>query len=145
MVEIVLALSLSLVAISLLVVFYFYEKDQLAYRRKLEESLVDLPTGLQRFYTQLEAKQDISAVKTMEKAFAGYLKHIQALEGRAFPKPITTKMVREVMERDISAVENEIEKREEISEQVTESNLDKIVRTDPSKLKILFEDDGEVL
>lgn len=130
--------------ISLLAFFFAREKEQLLYKKHLEVLVTNIPQDIQSSYNKILESRDKLFVKGFDKTFALYLKHIQALEKMALPKPITTKMVRDVMDRDIEGggeYKNEIEKEEEDSVPVTESNLAHIINSNP---KIEFEGPDDI-
>lgn len=142
MTEIFFAISWGILMIALLVFFFLEKKEELTYKKHLEIMVTEIPKEMQVLYGRILEDRDKQFSKMLDKTFSSYLKHIQALEKMAIPKPITTKMVKEVMERDLPTIENEIDRVEEDSIPVTETNLPDIINKNP---KIVFEsDDGEI-
>lgn len=103
LVVIILALANVTCLISGLVFFYHREKRQM---REAQEVVLDSQT----FYENVNQRTGV----LLGQAFNSYLKHIQNLEKMVLPKPITQKMVVDVLKESPPAftqpVENEIEK-----------------------------------
>lgn len=111
-----------------------YYKD----RNKFEEAISVLPQKLETITSNL--------FKEREKTFTLYLKHIQTLEKMAFPKPVTTKMVREVLNRtpelspNMEPFENQIEKDPD-KDTVLDSNGKPV---DPNQIEVNDQNFGDI-
>lgn len=115
----ILALCLVLVFVSLLVYFYFHEKEEKKYIKGIQASLITIPSDLQKLYAEIAERDNARTQKTLSETFTKYLKHIENLERMVLPKPVTTKDVQSVMSRigqvadESLEIQNDIEKEED--------------------------------
>lgn len=85
--------------VALLVYLYFHEKNQSDYIKQIQDNLTNLPIDLQKFYTELQQKNNERSQKIIGDSFKDFLKHIEKLEKMVLPKPVTTRDVQSVMSR----------------------------------------------
>lgn len=144
MLEMVLGICLAVGFIGLLVYLYFHEKSEREYIRKIQTDLTNLPTELQKFYSEIAARDAARTQKALENSFRDYLKHIERLEKMVLPKPVTTTDVRKVMDRigdvvdESLEIENDIEKEKDKGVEIENNDWTGLINADT---KIAFEDE----
>ena len=138
-------IELTLVIISLLVFIYLRERELQTLLRSVPEKIdLSLKEERDRIDKAIE-KINLSLMterNRADKVLLSYLKHIQTLEKMLQPKPPKQTKSFDLLEKTI---ENEIDKKEEGSEPITEQNIDKIISSGP---KIIFEtpeDDSTII
>lgn len=129
MTEAILSITIAVLVFSLL--FFVYKREMRS--RDDGEKYVQL---VKEFATE----QITSTHQIIERTFADYLKHIQKLETINVPKPVTDKMVQEILNRTPAMSEvNEIEKEEDNGLQMMNKDLTDIPITRDTQ--VVFEGD----
>jgi hypothetical protein len=131
-----LVLSQTIAFASLLV--YFFLKD-----KKQDQDRKSFADDLKGYFQDVNKKSETVFVQT----FNSYLKHISNLEKMVLPKPITQKMVEDVLKQTPPIVrevfvENEIDKVEDDGIKITESNFNKIPIGQTTK--VMFEEGDDM-
>src|SRR5437762_1243747 len=115
MIEVTALIVLVLTVLGLLWYLYVHQKEEREYIKKIQTDLTNLPIDLQKFYTDISAKDQARTQKLIGDSFKNYLKHIERLEKQVLPKPVTTKDVQSVMDRigpmADETMENQIDKK----------------------------------
>lgn len=116
MVEVTLAVSQTLILLALL--FYFY-------KREVKKDILG-QSALETFQKQFDAMEERKDA-LLEANFSSYLKHIANLEKMVLPKPVTAKMVQDVIARGPEeVVENQIEETGTPEIDINEENFKNI-------------------
>lgn len=122
--------------------FYFFFKKELEHREETTRQIINLQGEFHKAMGSISVERQ-KMDDLIEKTFSNYLKHIQALE-KQLTKPIPADKPAPVVATkgfSMKMIPNEIDAKEkEEWEEVTEENLDKIVKSSP-KIKIINSDD----
>lgn len=129
MIEIILALTQTVIIGFLLV--FFYKRESISSQKDQETA---------KLIKEFANEQSYNVSQLVESTFSDYLKHIQKLETINVPKPVTSQMVQDILDRTpVMAEPNQIEEVEDNGIRINEDNMSSIPLNGDTN--IMFESD----